>query len=319
MLTPRQIVTLSILVFAGATLQSPLFGEKPEENRRKPVKHLIDTHIHLYDTTREGGIPWPGKGDPVLYKPHLPADYTKIARAAGVTGVVIVEASHRFDDNQWILDLVEGDDFYLGFVGNIDLNREDFEERLLELKADPRFVGIRPRGGSGLDYADPHVLANLKIMAKHNVTLDYMNRGGVAGIETLDRIAREIPELHIVANHCLGHPFDGNTPAPEWIAAVGRAAQNKNIWVKISGLYQKELPEAVLQDTDRYTPVLDVLWDSFGNERVIYGSNWPVTKRAGSLEGSIALIDCIVSEKGQQARERYYWKNAAEAYRLSLK
>ena len=67
-------------------------GSKPEH---------IDTHIHLYDPTRPGGVPWPGKDDKVLYKPVLPADYKKVCGT--ITGAIIVEASPRVEDNQWLL------------------------------------------------------------------------------------------------------------------------------------------------------------------------------------------------------------------------
>ncbi|MGI9239796.1 MAG: amidohydrolase family protein, partial [Verrucomicrobiales bacterium] len=53
------------------------------------VEHMIDTHIHLYDTTRENGVPWPPADDKVLYKPHLPAEFKKVSQPAGLTGVVI--------------------------------------------------------------------------------------------------------------------------------------------------------------------------------------------------------------------------------------
>ena len=96
----------------------------------QPVKHLIDTHIHLYDTTRDIQMAWPPADDTILFTPHLPAEYSRIASAAGVTGVVIVEASDHLADNQWVLDLVQGDDFYIGLVGNVDVNRDDFEQQV---------------------------------------------------------------------------------------------------------------------------------------------------------------------------------------------
>ena len=84
------------------------------------VKHMIDTHIHLYDTEREGGVPWPPKEDTVLYKPHFPQEFKNVSKPSGLTGVVIVEASHRLEDNRWMLDLVKDDDYFVALVGNID-------------------------------------------------------------------------------------------------------------------------------------------------------------------------------------------------------
>jgi len=285
----------------------------------KPVKHLIDTHIHFYDTTRDIEMAWPPKNDAVLYKPHLPAEYSNLAKASGVTGVVIVEASDHLEDNRWVLDLVASDDFYMGLVGNIDVYREDFEEQLSKLKQDKRLVGLRPRGPKPINFTDEIVLKNLKTLADHNLTMDYLtNGGGIPGIEAIDTVARAIPSLRIVVNHCLGYNFDGNPPPQDWAKAVKRLAENKNVRCKISGLYQRSVPQPAPQSIDHYRSVLEVLWKNFGKERLIYGSNWPVTKHTGTYKSFVQLVDTFISEKGQDAREHYYWKNAATSYRLPL-
>lgn len=286
----------------------------------KPVKHLIDTHIHFYDTTRDIEMAWPPKNDEVLFKPHLPAEYSKLAKASGVTGVVIVEASDHLEDNKWILDLVDGDDFYMGLVGNIDVYREDFEAQLNKLKQDKRYVGIRPRGPKPIDFTDKLVLKNLRILADHNLTMDYLtNGGGVLGIKTIDAVAREIPKLRIVVNHCLGWNFNGNAPQQDWISSVEDLANNKNVMCKISGLYQRSIQQPAPQTIGYYQSALEVLWKNFGKDRLIYGSNWPVTKRTDNYASFLKLVDQFISQKGQNAREGYYWRNAANAYLLPLK
>ncbi|MCA9072263.1 MAG: amidohydrolase family protein, partial [Planctomycetaceae bacterium] len=136
-----------LLLFSVGTLS--ISAEEP-----KPVKHRIDTHIHLYDTTRDISMRWPPKEDKVLFKPHLPTEYSRVAKAAGVTGVVIVEASDHLTDNDWVLNLVQGDDFYIALVGNVDVYRDDFEAQLLRLMKDKRFVGVRPRGPKPIDYSN---------------------------------------------------------------------------------------------------------------------------------------------------------------------
>ena len=295
-------------------------GQLYGQNVIKPVKHVIDTHIHLYDTTRDVEMSWPPKDDKVLYKPHLPGEYSKLARDAGVTGVVIVEASNHLEDNRWVLDLVADDDLYIGLVGNIDVNRKDFAKQLRKLKMDKRFVGVRPRGAEKIDFSNARVLKNLNVLAKQNMTMDYLtNSGGIPGIEIVDKVAREIPNLQIVVNHCLGYDFDGKAPSEEWVAAVASLASNKNVMCKISGLYQRSVPQPASQDLAHYQSVLDVLWENFGKERLIYGSNWPVTKRTDDYQSYLTLVDQFISAHGQEAREHYYWKNAATAYRLPLK
>ena len=150
--------------------------------------------------------------------------------------------------------------------------------------------------------------------------MDYLtNGGGIPGIETIDRVARTVPNLRIVVDHCLGYDFDGKAPSPQWSAAVARLAANKNVYCKISGLYQRCTTQPAVQDPAHYRAALDVLWANFGKERLVYGSNWPCTKNTGSYASFLGLVDRYFLEKGQDAREHYYWKNAAAAYRLPLK
>lgn len=143
---------------------APLTGEEgfPE------VEHLIDTHIHLYDTRRDKGVPWPPKDDEVLYKPHLPAEFRKVSKASGVTGVVIVEASERLEDNRWVLDLVKGDPTFVALVGNVDPYRDDFDAQVGRLAKDDRFVGVRARNPESIDYEDAKVLRSFRSLAKRN-------------------------------------------------------------------------------------------------------------------------------------------------------
>ena len=83
---------------------------------------IIDTHIHLYDTTRPEGVPWPPETDKVLYKPILTEHFDKVTDENGVNATVIVEASKWIPDNQWVLDLVKHDpNRYIGLVGSLEI------------------------------------------------------------------------------------------------------------------------------------------------------------------------------------------------------
>jgi L-fuconolactonase len=286
------------------------------------VKHMVDTHIHIYDTSRDGGVPWPRKDDKVLYKPHLPAEFKKVSKSSGLTAVIIVEASDRPKDNRWVLDLVKGDDYYAGLVGNIDPYAEDFAEQLKELKKDTRLVGIRARNGkqkTKINYTDKKFISSLRELAGNDLSVDILaNGGGVEAVKQVDQLARTIPELHIIVNHVLGYNIDGKRADPDWVAAVEKLAENKNVWCKVSGLYQRSTQQPAPHTIDYYRSALDVLWKNFGEKRLIFGSNWPCTKNSGDYTSFVKLVNEYFSAKGQEACERYFWKNATEAYRLKL-
>jgi L-fuconolactonase len=287
---------------------------------RAKAQHVIDTHIHLYDPRRPDGIPWPPPDDTVLYKPHLPAEYTSLAKAAGVTGVVVVEASERLEDNMWVLEQMSADPFYVALVGNIDPYRKDFAEHLNRLRKDKRFVGIRARNAEAIDYLNPQVLANFRLMAEAGLSVDILANGkGVEGVKEVDALAAAVPHLRIIVDHVLGFDIDGKPPGQDWLDAVASLARHPNVYCKVSGLYQRCVQQPAPSNIDHYRTVLDPLWENFGAKRLIYGSNWPCTKKSGSYASFVTLVDKYFGEKGDDAVEHYFWKNAAAAYGLDLK
>lgn len=311
-----------VCLFASAILLSGCGGSPaPEEAPESVSTHIIDTHIHLYDTERESGVPWPPPDDKVLHKPHMPDEFSRVAKAAGVTGVVVVEASDRIEDNRWVLDQVADDPaFYVGLVGNIDPYRPDFATALKSQQADKRFVGIRARvKGKPVDFADPQVLISLRALAAADLTLDVlMNGEGVERIGDVDALARAVPNLRIVVNHVLGYNIDGEPPPAEWIAAAKKLGENPKVWCKISGLYQRCVPQPAPKEPEHYRALLDILYESFGPERLVYGSNWPCTKKSGDYASYVNLVQDYFKAKGEAACEGYFWKNAVEAYGLTF-
>ena len=95
----RLLLSLILLIWIGSAMAKADYRDIP----------MIDTHIHLYDPTRPEGVPWPKPNDKPLYKPTLPKHFKPIAKQNGLAATVIVEASDRFEDNQWLLDLTQNE------------------------------------------------------------------------------------------------------------------------------------------------------------------------------------------------------------------
>jgi len=299
------LTTLFLLFSASA----PLFAEE------KPTR-IIDTHIHLYDTSREQGVPWPYKDSGHLYKPHLPADFAKVAKPLGVTDVVVVEASHWVEDNQWLLDLVEGDDFYVGIVGNLHPATDGFAKNLERFARDPRYVGIRVRNNDIEFELTPQVIKNLKLLADRGMTVDFLV--GTASLESIDTLATKIPNLTIIINHCAGYRTDGKPVDASWRRQIEEVAQHKNVYCKFSGMLEHAKGKPAPIDVEYYRPVLDVLWKAFGARRLIYASNWPVVRNGGDYEKHLNLCFSYLRPKGKNATESVFWKNAVRVYGLKL-
>ncbi len=274
---------------------------------------IIDTHTHFYDPSRPQGVPWPNPNDEVLYRRVLPEDYKALAVPEGVKGTVIVEASEWVEDNQWILNLAANEPLIVGFVGHLQPGAEDFGKNLERFAADPLFRGIRPRGANIKNIQKGTFLADIEKLAANDLELDLLL--GPEGLTDVAFLAKHVPELRIVINHIAGVRIDGDTPDSVWVEGMQMVAAYPNVYCKVSGLVETTQDKPSPVDMGYYTPTLDVLWEAFGEDRLVYGSNWPVSERFADY----ATVQRIVAEyfktKGQQATEKYFWKNSKAAYK----
>ena len=277
---------------------------------------VIDTHIHLYDTTRAEGLPWPPESDKVLYRPILPSDFDQVADKNGITAAVIVEASEWLPDNKWILDLVKhAPDRYLGLVGSLEIGTPDFARNLRALSKDKRFVGVRMRERpGGEDFFTDEVWRDLKLLAEMNQTLDVLMFE--FSLDDVAMVAERIPNLNILINHVAGADIEGKPADPTWIAGVKRAADHKNVYCKISGLFQQSHRQPSPTSMVFYKSTLDVLTAAFGEDRLIYGSNWPVTMRGGKYGDYKQIVMDYYQPHGRTCVEKLMYKNALAFYGL---
>ena len=278
---------------------------------------IIDTHIHLYDTTRPQGLPWPPKDDEVLYRPVLTEHFDKVSDENGINATVIVEASKWIPDNQWVLDLVKHDpNRYIGLVGSLEIGTPDFKKHLTKLSKDGRFVGIRMRERPGGDsfFENEAVWSDLQLLSDRNQTLDVLMFQ--YSLDDVDMISKRLPKLKILINHVAGADIEGKPADPKWIAAVQKVAKNPNVNCKISGLFQQSHRQPSPKNLSFYKPELDVLWEACGEDRLIYGSNWPVTMRGGTYGEYLAVVKGFFADKSRAVREKFFFKNALKFYGL---
>ena len=273
---------------------------------------VIDTHTHFYDPTRPEGVPWPGKGTK-LYRKVLPADWLTLASVHGCRETVVVEASPRVEDNQWILDLATREKSIVGFVGHLDAGPQ-FEGHLRRFSKNPVFRGIRWNSGHLVDASKSNaVKIGARLLAQLGLELDL--NGSCMGLPAAGKLADEVPDLRIVINH-LGAPGDPQDLRPEWKPAIRDIARRPNVFMKVSALVEqiKCAEGQAPQDTAYYLPILDYLWQQFGPDRLIYGSNWPVSDKGASYNGVFRIVNEFFSSKGPEALQKYFLVNSQKVY-----
>lgn len=289
-------------------------NRNPSESRRPSPK--IDCHTHFYDPTRPQGVPWPGKDNKQLYRRMLPADFKAVAAPHGVTGTVVVEASPWVEDNQWLLDLAADEPFIVGIVGNLTPGSDDFAKHVDRFSKNRLFRGIRvSHNGLKAGLESRAYVADLQRLADADCALDV--NGGPDLLPTAAKLAREIPRLRVVINHVANVAIDGKAPPREWQEGIRAAAERENTFCKVSALVEGagRTTQPAPEDLTFYTPVLDVVWNAFGENRLIYGSNWPVSERYAPYATVHSLVAKYVEAKGAAAADKFFATNAQAAYK----
>jgi len=270
---------------------------------------IIDAHTHFYDPSRPQGVPWPGPKSGSIYRTVLPEHHREVAAASGVTGTIVVEASAWLEDNQWILDLAERDPWIVGLVGHIETD-EQFSANIDRFAANPVFCGIRT-GPGFIDNSDGRALERAEKMAQHNLAVEFHIPPEQLG--TLAELAGRVPELKWVMGHCGEPKLDGQPPQADWIDYINSAAALPQVYCKVSGLVEYCVQKPAPADIGFYEAMLDVLWEAYGEDRIIYGSNWPVCDLSSDHETVIAIVRTYLEGKGADMG-KYWHENAKKAY-----
>jgi L-fuconolactonase len=257
-------------------------------------------------------VPWPPVGD-VLYRTTLPAEYVALAGPLGIASTVTIEASAWLEDNQWVLNLAAMNPVITGFVGNLSevLGTAGFGDALSTLAANPLVRGIRVSP----DQLNPENTANFALLAQKGLMIDVL--GSPSDLLTVSAFAQSLPSLRIVIDHVANVKIDGNAPPSDWLSGMAAAASQPNVYCKVSGLVEGSgMLGAAPTDVGFYRPTLDALWQAFGEDRLVFGSNWPVSSPYAPLSTVLAITQAYLADKGKPANDKFFANNAKVAYGL---
>ena len=255
------------------------FGVAPDE--------IVDTHVHFYDPERPGGVPWPAKTDKILYRRAMPEDYQAISKAR----VLIVEASSLFSDNQWILGLSEMHRWIEGFIGHLDPADSAFAKHVEHFQTNPKFLGIRLSTN-----AARAAFEKLAPLEQAGMSLDLIGNGEMYMLAAL--LSDRYPKLHIILNHL---------PLAKPDASIGELKGRANIYAKVSWILRHASDRL-----ENHLEALDEVWQVFGENRVVYGSNWPVCETVVPYS---KVQQTAITYFRQKPLYKYLFTNSRAAYR----
>ena len=270
----------------------------------------IDAHQHFWSITR-GDYGWltPDKG--VLWRDYLPHDLAPLMGKAGIDRTLLVQAAPTEAETRFLLEIAHQTPFVAGVVGWADFTAPDAPARIAALAADPLLVGLRPMVQ---DIAEDGWIARADLApALHAVqaqglvfdALVLPRHLGPLGV-MLDRH----PDLTVVVDHA-AKPHIAAQDFDPWRANIAAIAARPNTFCKFSGLVTAAAPGWTMRDLE---PVVAHLLATFGPERLIWGSDWPVVTLAADYATWHAAADALLAECSPGERAAIFGATAARVY-----
>jgi L-fuconolactonase len=274
----------------------------------------IDAHQHFwkFDPVRDN---WITEDMSVIRHDFLPADLLPILQRNEIDGTVLVQTCQTEDDNHFMLQLAQENDFIKGVVGWVDLRAENIENRLQHYKEHhPKLKGFRH-----VLQAEPNEQFMLAKEFKRGI--GFLNHYGFTydiliyplHLKHAETLVAEFADQKFVVDH-LAKPLIKNKDIDEWKQDMEALSKYENVYCKVSGM----LTEADWYSwrTADFTPYLDVVFNAFGANRLMYGSDWPVCKLAGGYNRALEILKIYTSKLSHHEQDKFFGGNAIDFYNL---
>ena len=270
----------------------------------------LDAHQHFwsYDAAQ---YPWIPRGS-ALHRDWLPGDLAPLLAAAGLDGCIAVQARQTAEESRWLLELAEHHAIIKGVVGWVDLRAANVGEELAALARHPRFVGVRHVVQDEPDddfMLGADFLRGIGALRAHKLTYDILivPRQLPAAIA----LARRFPEQPFVLDHIAKPGIKAGTLSP-WREQIRELAKAPNVLCKVSGMVTEA--DAKGWKSADFRPYLDVVSEAFGEDRLMYGSDWPVCLLAAEYAQVFALVRDYLAPLSAEVQAKVLGGNAARFY-----
>lgn len=274
---------------------------------------IIDSHQHFwkYDPVKYS---WIGEEMAKIRRDFLPNDLQPVLERNDVDGTVLVQADQSENETVFLLELAEKSAFVKGVVGWVDLSGDDVEERLLHFKKNSLFKGVRHTvyDKHGEFMLEPAFQRGIAALGKLELTydllvFDYQLPGAI-------ELVQNFPKQQFVLDHMAKPQISAKGPSERWKNDIQELAASENVFCKISGMFT-EAPDLQWERFD-FTPYLDVVAKAFGPERLMFGSDWPVSLSAATYEDVLRFIRTYFTSWSAADLQKVMGENAVRFYGL---
>ena len=273
----------------------------------------IDSHQHFwnYHPIKDA---WISDAMKVIQQDFMPADLLPLLQKNDIDGCIAVQADQSETETRFLLQLAQDNDFIMGVVGWVDFRSNDIEERLQYFSQFEKLKGFRHivQGESEDDFLLRADFCNgIAQLEKYNFTYDLLILPKHLSVAT--EFVKRFPKQNFVIDH-LAKPNFKEANFTNWENGIRELATYKNVFCKLSGM----VTEADWKNwkAEDFNYCLDVLVGNFGIERLMFGSDWPVSLLAASYEQSSAIVKNYFSKFSEEEQHKIWGGNAIKFYNL---
>ncbi len=273
----------------------------------------IDSHHHFWSYSAEE-YPWIGDSMAALRRDFLPEHLKAEIAAAGIDGVVSVQARQTLAETDWLLSLANGNDFIKAVVGWVPLADAGVREVIAKFAADPKLRAVRHVVQDEPD--DRFILGadfNRGVSALHEFGLVYdiliFERQLAASIEFVDRHPKQVFVLDHIAK-----PRIKDGALDPWRKKIRELARRPNVYCKVSGMVTEAAWKTWSEEQLR--PFFDVVLEEFGPKRLMFGTDWPVCLAASGYARWVEVVQKFSAGLSADEQEWLFGKTAVQAYGL---
>jgi L-fuconolactonase len=268
----------------------------------------IDAHQHYWRVAR-GDYHWMPADGP-LHRDYLPDDLRPLNEAAGIDGTIVVQAAQTVAETDWLLELAaDPASRIIGVVGWVPLD-DPADATIERLGAHSACVGVRPMLH---DLADDDWIVRsvpreqLERVASQELVFEVLARP--QHLPHVLRAVEAVDELTVVVDH-LAKPVYRTDPG-QWAACMSALAARPRTYCKLSGIVTELGPGWRVEDVRRHA---DHVLETFGLDRVLFGTDWPVCLTAATHAEVVALAERLTEQLDERERGLLFGGNAEQVY-----
>ena len=273
---------------------------------------IIDTHVHFwkYDKIRDAWITDEMK---ILKQDYLPVHLITTLKRNDVDGCIAVQAGQSEYETHFLVELSKTHSEIKGVVGWVDLLNKNLEERLQFFSQFNIIKGWRHVVQSEPDdfLLRDDFQKGIAALASYNCTYDILiyHHHLKPALDFVSKFSNQ----KFVIDHC-AKPGIGKKNITEWKTLMKEMAQYPNVCCKLSGLFtETKWKEWSAGD---FYPYLDAVFEAFGVERLMFGSDWPVILLSGMYVQWKSLLEKYMEKFSEEERLKVFGENAIKFYNL---